>query len=629
MSEKEYTYNGRRWRPQPTVSGGNSFFHAVFGEGRPRLDRDANFRRRCSLNFLTYFQSLTKPQPLKERLEKILNAIESDEDYFTLYKGLTDGLSSSEQAVSLKEIPIISALENTVIVVFTEDKEVPCIFDPEENLLGNYPWKIKADVEEAVICVRDNDYVSLCFDRYETPSLKLSLEESTVEPEGEVEEKEDRVIPTRKCYSKLSGSAGIKGSLYQIDLLTIYLLKASKLNDSFWLSTENKCAGKFDDVVLETPPEGGNAMKAFLLQAKHRQKKCVTYDDLYQTNSDKDDFSLPMYYLSYQKIKSTFDVQKMILCTNTELRVAKGCSAREIKKGSLGDNDLLYFKDMNHQCYTFDETVVPFLIEKVKEYKENNLKNQSFHENVFDYDQVEEFLSKFQLVTGYPTEGDLDVVIEEMLHGEQHCNKYETKDCAKFVNNKMMEWFEGKQGRYLTRDTLKIFLSEFRSTKFCEKLRNFHMHVDGDSLSYSRTKRLLHIESRRGYVLNMIKAYCALYTTKRKCLFLSPNEYFATQIEMVQAFERSGYDTLVACFKASDAVSTEAMSDKITNVLKKYAWKRVILITGKSDRLAEVLRKKNGDNYEEVYENISFNDLSMESQNRLLMRVIQFFHTSI
>lgn len=626
MEGREYAYNGRIWHPRPTIHDKNSFFHAVFGEGQLRSDKNASFRRRCLGNFLTYFESVTKPEALKEYLEKVLNVRESNENFSTLYRNFVKEVSSSDHRVLVNEIPLIATLENVIIVAFVGDKDTPEIFAPQEDLLGNYPWKTKTDTKGAIVCFRENNYSRLEFDRRETEDIPTDppKEESILEDEEKDEVRNEKFFA--KYYPKLSGCAGIKGSLYQINLLTIYLLNGSKSFQSLRLSTENKTAGKFDDVVLETLPN-----KGFLLQAKHRQNKKITCDDLYTTNPDKDHFSLPMYYLSYQKIKNNFEVQKMTLCTNTDLKCSRGCNPTEIVEGYLEEDDPLYFPDMKHCRYTFSDTIVSFLALKAKEYKDNHLKDQTFAHNVYDDDQVKEFLSKFQLVTGYSNGNDLESVVERMLQKENYCSRYDTRDCSKYLNNKMVEWFESEKGRYLTQDTLKIFLSEFRSNKFCEKLRNFQMDIGGNGTDYSGAKRLLLLDSRRGYVLNMIKVYCALYGSKSKYFFLSPNEDVSRQIEMVEAFRGSSYDTLVACFKISDSVRAGEICDKLTDLVStdKYSNKRIILITGRNDPLGNLLKEKNRNGFEEVFENITFKDLTGDSQKRLLRRVIQLFHTSI
>ncbi|XP_018578335.1 uncharacterized protein LOC108916539 [Anoplophora glabripennis] len=98
-------------------------------------------------------------------------------------------------------------------------------------------------------------------------------------------------------YEK-GGDVGSKGVGFQIGLLTVSLLNALQRIRNWRLSTENKRAGKFDDVVLEWP-EG-----SVLLQAKHKKKRKITLEELLSTNSRNDDFSLPKYFLSYQEIKN-------------------------------------------------------------------------------------------------------------------------------------------------------------------------------------------------------------------------------------------------------------------------------------------------------------------------------------
>lgn len=97
------------------------------------------------------------------------------------------------------------------------------------------------------------------------------------------------------------------GPIYQTKLLALFVQRALKNNYKFELASEMDEAEKFDDIVLkyQTKPESSQWTWRFA-QAKHKKdtaKKRITYNDL-MSESDKNDFGLQKYFISFCKIKS-------------------------------------------------------------------------------------------------------------------------------------------------------------------------------------------------------------------------------------------------------------------------------------------------------------------------------------
>lgn len=280
MDASGYTYDERLWKPCSTKLDYNNFFHAAFGtinsETEAYSDRFALLRRKNWENCLSYLQ----------------NEAAAD---------ITD------KAVTVEDIPILATLENVKIVILSESKpNSPNIITPHEDILQDYPYRPTKCNGEVVLYLQDKTFLRM---EEQSPS---KLNENNVEDQGE-EDQENNIGNEPNGYSK-GQSAGLKGIQYQIGLLIIFLLNAFRNLEKWKLSTENKDAGKFDDVVLEWPKG------AILLQSKFKENKEITLEDLISDNP-KNDFSLPKYFLFHQKAKAKFKSKHLlIICTNASVQ---------------------------------------------------------------------------------------------------------------------------------------------------------------------------------------------------------------------------------------------------------------------------------------------------------------------
>ncbi|KAJ8927222.1 hypothetical protein NQ314_020344 [Rhamnusium bicolor] len=591
-----YNYNRQTWRASLTGNDGSSFFHSVFGEreqeDRPYIDKDIKFHRKCWTNVLTYFNCQARPTRLTELLEAYIRR-KYKKNYY--YEYVAD-ISRPDYEVLFEDIPIISTLENVRIIILTYKLKEPIIIEPDSELLGCYPLKSKNDLREAVICHNGHKF------------SRVNPEKGVLEPKN---------IPEKKKYNKLSGNAGIKGSLYQIDLLTIFLLNGLNKCACWRLSTENAIADKFDDLVFELVP----SEIAILLQAKHRKNKSkrITYDELFTNNSQKDDFSLPKYFFSYRKIKDNFKIRNVIVCTNVDVSdKAKDIVNKEV----LGKENMLYYEGTSSICYTFNENSLPDLKKGISEFS----KNVKTGGDAFSDEDIKDFLKHFQFIANFPSQGDLDQVIDMIVSQMEFCSRFESKDYSKYITNKMIEWFEEDKGRYLTEINAKAFFSEIRSNKFCEKLHNCNVFAKDNALP--NAKKILHVISLKRYVLNMIKVYVALHG-ESEMLFVNPRGTIEVQKQIIEAFEVPHYTVLVVCLLTASDDVIKNICDKIMQTLNKFDYKKLILISTHDDKLAKRIKEANADAYEEISENITFNDLTEESQERVLQKVLQFFNAKV
>lgn len=153
-------------------------------------------------------------------------------------------------------------------------------------------------------------------------SVGKRLHNSDSDDETTIPQKKPNVFCDRPNAYLASGvKRALHGTIYQLKLLMVFIVRGLKNNYNFRLATEIDAADKFDDLVFQY--QRGNVIASRFLQAKHKQdeSKLISFGDL--SNERNDDFSLQKYFMSYQRIKTSFEfegeLKDFILCTNIDL----------------------------------------------------------------------------------------------------------------------------------------------------------------------------------------------------------------------------------------------------------------------------------------------------------------------
>ncbi|KAJ8953980.1 hypothetical protein NQ314_007173 [Rhamnusium bicolor] len=197
----------------------------------------------------------------------------------------------------------------------------------------------------------------------------------------------------RRQFSKKKGSAGIEGGLFQINLLTMFLIIGLKQQYCRWLlSTENEEAEKFDDIVFET------GFSDILVQAKYRlnKNKKITIEDLFSTNSKNDDFSLPKYFFSFEVVKKKFTVEYIVICTNADIKLDE--QMRAFVNTKRLENDMMHLEGMDYTFYTFNDCIISELEKNVRKYYADNLQCKNIDENIISTENIKDFFGPFAIV---------------------------------------------------------------------------------------------------------------------------------------------------------------------------------------------------------------------------------------
>lgn len=601
MDTYNFIYKGKLWRPCPTTSDHNSFFHSAFGvrasDGGKYFDDDAKFRRMRWATFLTYFENKTVPPLLADILRECLCATDiysqvsiDDKQNFTKY---VSDIMAGEKTVMKEEIPILATLENTTIVVFSYEETYSVVtIRPNSDILGSYRNALE-NPKEVALCLEGNVFSRLepVNENPKPKSVKIKAERKT--------------DPSK--YKK-GGSAGSKGVEYQISLLALVMLNALKSELDQWkLSTENEEAGKFDDVVLQS------STGDILIQSKHKENKSrITLEDLISINSKNDDFSIPKYFLSYELIKTKFNIKNIIICTNADVH---GKVLKFLDRHEECPDNILHCEDDNYSIYTFNDKFLSYLKENVKKYYFQNMKNKNLDELVSTDEDLKHFLKRLQLYFNYPPRSHLEKNIERLLSIIKCCSNTRAKIFSSEIYPKVMDWFQQKDGVYLTEIHAKAIFSEIWKDKYCQMLEQYEVSFQKNDLNFQGLKQIFHITCVGGHLLQVIKIYRAIQD-KLNILFVNCNDEMEVQKQVVQAFELPQYTFLIIIWsKTIEKSVTMEIYGKLKDLLDARKYKKVILVAEGDSKPAQQI------GFKEVVQidgGITFEELSIDTREKML-----------
>lgn len=414
-------------------------------------------------------------------------------------------------------------------------------------------------------------------------------------------------VGSQRARFKKSGNSGSRGKILQNQLTTICLLKAFETFDNWKLSSDNEEAGKFDDVVLEW--RGG----ACLIQAKHREKRKITLDDLLSANQSGD-FSLKKYVLSYKEIRTEFDVTNVIVCTNAGLTVDP---AKEylLKRQTIDRDNLLYCQDYVCSFCTFNEDVVPLLKQQIKT-------------NDISDDDIRDFLKHFQCYYDYPSESDLKIVIKQLLSTVRSRNEIFSKISYQDMFNKVTEWCDKPRGmcEYLSEPKIKAMLSEIKSNLYCNVLDQFNVLFENRDFSFDGGKRMVHIVAENGFLLEVLKLFHVLQKDKRKALYIGPDHDDNVQRPIVETFALPVYTFLIIIRPGvPQGTAASEIYSKLGETLRIHSHKKIILVTKAHNN--PVVPLGSGNNIYQVIKGggVTFRDFRKDTRTYLMNKKIFTF----
>lgn len=403
-------------------------------------------------------------------------------------------------------------------------------------------------------------------------------------------------------YKKSKGNAGLEGIQFQLNLLTVSLLNALHNRRNWKISTENPEAAKYDDIVIELPEKS-----AVLIQSKHKDNRKVTKDQLFSHNSKNADFSLPKYFFSYQEIKSKFKEKTVIICTNTDVN-KKGLENVMISQ-PVDSDSILHCETHSCSYFTFSENILSDLKVNAEIYYDKNLQGKGIDKTTITDENLKDFLKNLQFFSNYPNGPKLDEIIKQLLFRLKSSTLYR-KTTSQEIYKKLEDWFKQRKGEYLTEIRAKAMFCDIKSDKYCEILEDYEMSFDVNNFSFADPKRIFRINTKGGYLLQMLKIYRALQDDKSKKLFVNPDDSAEVKRQMIETFELHHYTFLIMTWSKL----AEQSSIKLRQILEKDQYKKVILVSESDNKLCQQI----GLEVVQLDGCVTFESISKNSQENLL-----------
>ncbi|KAJ8910028.1 hypothetical protein NQ315_003458 [Exocentrus adspersus] len=625
MAQPVYHYAGKTWLPCRTVADGDCFFHAVFGErdgadGR-YSDKRALSRRMYWASFLTYFKEDT-PNVLLKIMGNCFVANEFPNNSLDNLQEYANKVTQSHHWVLVEEIPILCTLWHVRVVLFVNEGE-PMIFEPNPEMCRDFPFSRDGEVREQVVRLETNHFERLQADvQKEAGDLgRDSLQTVTNDSETDEETAQTESVYLQKKRYKKKGSAGFLGGQYQISLLTMVLLNAVRKMKIWVMSTENDEAGKFEDLVFESP-EGD-----ILVQAKHKddENTIINYNTLMSV-SKKGSFSLAKYYVSFQELRRKFkNLRNVVICTNAELQIDKEMSGVLVtntsdKRSLLRFEDKASFETGGH-FYTFkiddggnenSKNFISEFKEKIKLFYEENVPNTKA--SIADED-VKQFLKMLQFHVHYLDKASCtDTFVDNLIASITLADNLDTREIFSAINKYIQNWFTASEGVYLSHLDAQSMFFDIRTNKYCEKLQLYDVSFQNNTLNCFKG-RILHIVTGQP-ILNIVKLHQALQKEDAKALILKKEDGVRILKEGIRVFSMmTGYGFLVVTHPVeTDEPTLEWLCKKINTILDSSKDKKLVLVAGEQDKMVQRIKFLNLSSYEEVKKEIGFGDLTEQTQ---------------
>lgn len=413
-------------------------------------------------------------------------------------------------------------------------------------------------------------------------------------------------LNNESTYAASGVKRALHGTIYQLQLLMLFVQRGINKYGNFALATEMDKAEKFDDVVFKYR-ESNNAEKFTwrFLQAKHKQnqdKDKITVNDL--ATSKDEDFSLQKYFVSFYKIQNDKEFKKNYLkdftiCTNTnfdfELKDGerKDTKNKKIKweqfftnPKDLEEDKILYFEEEKGEEVRFkkDAQIRKDLVEEIKSALEKNIKEigskaselkrtkldklldlraayDNFDTKIDDQSEtyINEFLEKFRFVLNYPDVDELNSLI-----GEEVGEDFKLLNADLITNSfqkMMLDWLKEKAGKYLSEKDAEGFFSSIK-----EQI-NILM-TSGLSKAYP--------EKLRGYGIcfeNNLESLNDFLSNDNKILHLSTQSTRLSAIKVLQTLESNTFKEKYDYLKAQDGYIFMRLRTLLRQETQRYVLK--------------------------------------------------------
>nr|XP_023022498.1 uncharacterized protein LOC111510786 [Leptinotarsa decemlineata] len=395
-------------------------------------------------------------------------------------------------------------------------------------------------------------------------------------------------------YIKNFGPQGIEhpGCKFQIKLLILCLLKGFKSDKKFKLSTGNKNAPHFNDIIFETVY--GDILMTIHYKDSTRTKP-LNYRQLLGQVHTLDSIYDDLYFFS-QINQSTFRVRSVRYVTN--IRVSRS----KIMKISFPSKNV----EMDDVCALRDEYYI--LGENCQEIlRKGNPDTSEEH--------LSDFLSKFQLVS--ISEKMVNEEIRRILEKIEICDSeyLPVEETIYYLVEKITRWFSDLRSSPLENHHAAAFLSEFRTLNFSNTLKRYN--ITFKKADEQHTNRVLHLVNKKHYVLSLLKFYHKVFEAPNNWIFVDPDERLSVRRVIVEAFLSPENRFLVVPIYGQSSYG-DLRIDELLQGISNYEYKRIAFLSDR-DSLSQ-----NVPNIRIIESRVSFEDLEENCKNTFLDASVDF-----
>lgn len=497
-----------------------------------------------------------------------------------------------------------------------------------------------------------------------------------------------------RSHSRQKSAIGktLHGIVFQTKLTMSFIRIANEKKYDFYIGSEVTEAGDFDDIVMQYKSNDDNWQFRFF-QAKHRMnptKRRITVDELIkQTEKSKtkksktnDDFSLLKYFRSFCKIianplfegsNDLSHIKDVVLITNTdfdfeeksikhkkdrnptkigpmeEKRLAQNLENRKWKnyfkkQYVTNEDEFLYIKD-RVETHTFKEEFYEEIIEEIKTLDRKEMEPTMGNVNR----KIRKFLEKLVFVINYPSETELDHLIElklgedfSLFNANSIKNSFHNEiiDFIKFNDEGKAKFYTPIEGKVLyeklkaeintivisgsneaykadnlvpgcdfnVEDASNLTVQKMRSFLSCNEKHILHLKTECTQLSATKISQLLEtIDFKRQFEYLKSRIGGFIFTDAKKFLALKllfQSSFFSNKGPRLLVF--------VCPFKYDQSEFVEILNF-CTDLMKHRGRKAILIDQSEFDPSNVTLRS----NMDFIKDEISFSHLTSESQSKI------------
>ncbi|XP_072376674.1 uncharacterized protein [Diabrotica undecimpunctata] len=403
-------------------------------------------------------------------------------------------------------------------------------------------------------------------------------------------------------YEKTKPPTG--GVPYEIKLITLFAVAGVKYykNCNWRLSTQDNCAGKFDDLVCQFNTG------AILIQAKTKST-CISESEVFSDSPTKTDYNLIAYILSYKNIKIK-NIKYLLVCTNADIK----SPLFEISKQE--DKQIKnIFKRSKLFGVKLDTQTVRNIYRTIRKFKKNikpHHKKELWKRTMVSKRDIKAFILKFRYIK--ISEADLGANIEEEI------NNFNQKVNYIYLLHQIETWYRMERNKedYLTNlYTNSIFYGE-KSRHLTEMYLDPSINFETMHKMYEN--KIVFVKPGIHYHWSLRRIVQSLRHFDKKpdnmfynqILFIQENE-----INFINLFKLNKFKYLIICLP----ISTNDQVKNVCQILEK-------IMDGNSKKLAFFVANEtsysNNNVVTSLEDKISLSWFDSTSKKTLLNREIVF-----